>query len=94
MQLLDFLEAQGRGAAASLAVQVDAYAPDLSRWANGKRPVPEKFAVAIERATDGKVTCEEMSPGEPWRRIPDKSWPNPKGRPVLDFAAAVAREAA
>ena len=38
--------------------------------------------------TNGAVTCEELRPDKPWRRIPDESWPHPAGRPVLDFAAA------
>jgi DNA-binding transcriptional regulator YdaS (Cro superfamily) len=65
----------------------------ISQWACGSRPIPAERCPAIEQATDGEVTCEEMSPTEPWRRIPDKTWPNPKGRPVLDFASAM-KEAA
>lgn len=60
---------------------------------HGWKAIPEHHCPAIERATAGKFVCEDMRPESPWRRIPDKSWPNPKGRPVLDFAAAL-KEAA
>lgn len=60
---------------------------------HGWKAIPEHHCPTIELATEGRFRCEEMRPDSPWRRIPDKNWPNPKGRPVLDFAAA-AKEAA
>ncbi len=53
---------------------------------HGWKSIPERHCPAIERATNGLFTCEAMRPNSPWRRIPDKAWPNPKGRPVLDYA--------
>ena len=43
-------------------------------------------------AAGGAVTVEELNPNLPWSRIPDKSWPHPKGRPVVDVS--LAKEAA
>ena len=34
----------------------------VSQWANGTRPVPPTRCRAIEAATDGRVTCEELRP--------------------------------
>lgn len=58
----------------------------VSNWRMRERPPRAPQCVAIERVTGGAVTCEELNTDEPWRRIPDKAWPNPKGRPVLDYA--------
>lgn len=96
MKLCNYFTAS-RGNQARLAKLLGLPPSLLSAWAaedpDKRRPVPLDRGPAIERATDGVVTCEELRPDEPWRRIPDKNWPNPKGRPVLDFAAA-AKEAA
>jgi DNA-binding transcriptional regulator YdaS (Cro superfamily) len=78
---------QAAGGQARLALLLGLKPPTINQWIKGIRPVPDEHCPAIERATDGAVTCEAMRPNSPWRRIPDKSWPHPKGRPVLDFAA-------
>ena len=88
MQLANYLECRGHGALAELSKAIGAHAPDMSRWASGDRVTPEWRCPAIESETNGAVTCEELRPDKPWRRIPDESWPHPAGRPVLDFAAA------
>lgn len=62
--------AQGRGRQAALARAIGAHAPDVSRWAEGRRPIPVSYGAAIELATGGQVTRQEMFPTE-WRRI----WP-------------------
>lgn len=61
---------QERGRQASLARAIGAHAPDISRWAEGKRPIPVIHAAAIESATGGLVTRQEMFPND-WARI----WP-------------------
>ena len=58
-------------------------------WYEGRRPGPEKCA-AVEKATNGAVTCEELRPDLTWHRVPDRSWPGKRGRPMHD----VSREAA
>lgn len=69
MDLKKYL-AQERGRQAALAKAIGAHAPDLSRWADGTRPIPVPFGAPIEKATDGLVTRKEMFP-ETWRTI----WP-------------------
>ena len=61
---------QERGRLAALAKAIGAHAPDVSRWADGKRPIPAIHGAAIEAATGGLVTRQEMFPDE-WQRI----WP-------------------
>jgi len=90
MRLSEYLEPRGR--TADLARRINGHQQDCGKWASGERPVPLERCPDIERATNGQVTCEELSPLQPWHRIPDPTWPHPDGRPVLDFAAA-AKEA-
>ncbi len=89
MDLSNYLETSGVSQS-ELCRLIVAHAPDLSRWRDGTRPVPQDRCPAIEKATGGAVTCEELRPDLTWSRIPDKSWPNKNGRPVLDFAKAAA----
>lgn len=59
-----------------------------------RRLTPPDRCPAIERATDGRVTCEELRPDVRWQRVPDPTWPHPGGRPCIDVAAPTAQEAA
>jgi len=61
---------QERGRQAALAKAIGAHAPDVSRWADGTRPIPVVYGAAIEAATSGLVTRREMFPDD-WQRI----WP-------------------
>lgn len=61
---------QERGRQAALAKAIGAYAPDVSRWADGTRPIPVAYGAPIEAATNGAVTRQEMFPNE-WQTI----WP-------------------
>lgn len=50
----------------------------ISQWRRKVRPVPAERCPAIERATNGAVTCEELRPDVDWavlraRQRPD--WP-------------------
>lgn len=53
------------------------------------RQLSPKVCVGIERAFEGRITCEELAPAEPWRRVKDRSWPNKAGRPLVDYAQRV-----
>jgi len=56
--------------ASCLARRIGAFLPDVSCWANEKRPIPPHWAADIERATNGLVTRAEMN-------VPNKTriWP-------------------
>jgi len=69
MNLAQYLM-QERGRQAALAKAIGAHAPDISRWADGTRPIPVAHGAAIEAATRGLVTRREMFPDD-WQRI----WP-------------------
>ena len=60
--------ALAHGRQASLARAIGAHAPDVSRWASGRRSIPVEYGVAIERATGGQVTRQELFP-DTWARI-------------------------
>lgn len=86
MTLSDYLNST-RGAQSALCVAIGAHSPDMSRWAVGRRPIPPDRCPSIERATGGRVTCEELRPDVRWQRVPDAAWPHPGGRPCIDVAA-------
>ncbi|MDR6381798.1 transcriptional regulator [Paraburkholderia caribensis] len=75
-----------RGRLTALSKAIGAHAPDVSRWADGKRPVPIQFGLPIEQATNGEVTRLEMFPIE----VVAKVWPDLlKGKNgTVDRAAA------
>lgn len=84
MELKTYLS-QERGRAAALAKAIGAHSPDVSRWADGTRPVPVHFGAPIEKATEGAVTRQELFPGD-WATI----WPELvcESRRVPDLTAA------
>lgn len=82
-----------RGRKSQLAVTLGVPAQLVGQWANGVRPTPIDRAPAIERATLGSVAVEDLCPDATWSRVSDPLWPHPKGRPLLDLAAATAGEA-
>lgn len=78
-----------RGAAASLARLIDVDPPLISQWANGVRMTPADRCPAIERATLGKVTCEELRGDLAWKRVKRQGWKwHPDGKPLLDVTGA------
>jgi hypothetical protein len=73
----------------SLAELTGLHEQYLYQCMTGRRQMAPDRCPAIERATDGRVTVEELRPdlAGRWYRIPDPAWPHPKGRPLLDVAA-------
>lgn len=45
--------------------------PTVQHWLNGKRPVPVKRCVQIEKLTDGVVTRRDLRPDDYWEIWPD-----------------------
>lgn len=70
MNLSEYFQSQGRGAAKRLASAIGAHAPDVSNWARGLRSVPHHYGPDIEKATGGQVTRQDLFP-DSWQRI----WP-------------------
>lgn len=70
MKLAKYIS-QERGRLKRLCEQIGAHDPDVSRWANGKRPVPIGWCLPIERATNGQVTRKDLRPDD-WHLIWDE----------------------
>jgi DNA-binding transcriptional regulator YdaS (Cro superfamily) len=66
-------------------------APSVCGWRG--RPPPDRCP-ELERATAGRVTCEQLRPDMRWTRVPDAQWPHPDGRPCIDPAGPQAEVAA
>lgn len=82
MQLADFLADTRQ---TDLAAAVGCQSQLIWQWSKGVRQTPTDRCPAIERATGGKVTCEEQRPDVVWRRIADPAWPwHPQGKPLVD----------
>lgn len=83
-----------RGAVRAFASRLGVPPPLLSQWMSSDKPrkVPRERCPSIERATDGRVTVEQMRPDVAWVRVPDAAWPHPAGRPCIDVAAPAAQE--
>lgn len=58
------------GSVSALASSLGVQPPTVHQWCNGARPVPIEKCVAIERATSGAVTREDLRPDD-WQSI----WP-------------------
>jgi DNA-binding transcriptional regulator YdaS (Cro superfamily) len=83
------------GLAAAIARESGLSRPYVWQCAAGRRRWPLTALPAIERATEGRVTVEQLRPDVRWHRVPDPAWPHPQGRPCIDVAApAEVRDAA
>jgi DNA-binding transcriptional regulator YdaS (Cro superfamily) len=62
------------GGTCAVASIVGVKPPTVTQWINGDRQVPIERCPAIERATNGAVTCEELRPDFDWEylRTPTK----------------------
>lgn len=76
MNLSEWSKTRPRGAMGLLAKQIGAHLPDVSRWASGERPIPLRHAAAIEKATSGTVTRQDMFPNT-WAVL----WPELAAKP-------------
>jgi len=77
MNLSDYTSRE-RGDQAILARALGVPAQLLNQWSKGHRRVPAERCPAIERATGGAVTCEELRPDVDWQFIRKKPRPKPK----------------
>lgn len=58
------------GSKAALARAVGVKPPVIQQWIKGARPIPAKRCVAIEKATKGAVTRQQLRPDD-WQNF----WP-------------------
>jgi DNA-binding transcriptional regulator YdaS (Cro superfamily) len=69
MKLKQYIQAK-RGRLSELSEAIGAHSPDISRWADGSRPVPFPYGPKIEAATGGVVTRKDLFPNN-WQEL----WP-------------------
>ena len=62
--------AEKHGRSMALARDIDVPPSFVSKMASGEKAIPAEHCKAIERFTNGKVTCQEMRPDD-WH----KYWP-------------------
>ena len=67
------------GSQSALAGRLEVRPPTVNQWANGVRPVPPKYCLAIERATSGAVTRIDLRPDDYWLIWPDLPAPAAQG---------------
>lgn len=77
------------GGPTAVAKMLGIKAPSVVGW--GGR-VPSDRCPDLERASEGRITVEQLRPDVRWVRVPDPDWPHAGGRPCIDVAAP--REAA
>lgn len=72
MELRDFLDQNPRSGA-ELAREIGAHAPNVFAWASGRRPVPPRYAVLIERSetAQGLVRRWDLRPQDWWVLWPE-----------------------
>lgn len=82
---------------AEFARKLGLNADQVRQWRHqheDRRPSHTNCAL-IERITEGAVTCEDLRPDVPWKRIKDASWPwHPQGRPMVDVTRTETAKAA
>jgi len=54
------------GSQRALAVMLGVTPATVNQWISGIRPIPAERCPAIERATAGAVTCEDLRPDVDW----------------------------
>ena len=58
----------------------------LQNVMSGFRPCADELGALIELESKGVVPVTETCKDTAWVRVPDKSWPHPGGRPLIDPA--------
>lgn len=64
MRLEQYFQKDGRGSQSRLARMVGVYPSDVSDWKVGRCLVPVRYCKAVEKATDGLVTVQDLRPDD------------------------------
>ncbi|WP_218243223.1 transcriptional regulator [Comamonas fluminis] len=84
MKLSEYLNQLGRGGKSAFAKAIGAYAPDLSDWSAGKRPIPARYCPAIETHSNGAVTRIECRPDDWQTYWPELAQPSTPAQEVAN----------
>lgn len=88
MNLDQYLSRPDSESMAALAKALFLNPDQVRQWRHGhegRRPNADNCA-ALERVSNGAMTCEELRPDLAWSRIKDADWPGKRGRPVLEVS--------
>ena len=80
---------------AAIAAAIGVNEQYLYQCLTRRRPTPAERCPEIERASAGRLVCEDMRPDVVWHRLPDPDWPwHPQGRPLIDVTRPPAAQLA
>lgn len=65
------------GGQAEMSRKLCVSSPTVNQWVMGVRPIPAERCPAIEKATGGVVTCEDLRPDVDWNYLRSTSLPQP-----------------
>jgi len=69
----------------AIAVALGLHEQYLYQCLTRRRETPTEHCPGIERASGGKLLCEQLRPDVLWHRVPDTAWPwHAQGRPLID----------
>lgn len=70
---------------AAIAAAIGVNEQYLYQCLTKRRPTPMGRCPGIERASKGRLLCEDLRPDIVWHRQADADWPwHPQGRPLID----------
>lgn len=75
MNLLDYIKSPESIEVEALAGRCETSVGQLKQVAYGNRRANAQLAIAIDRATAGKVTCEELRPDIDWKYLRESAAP-------------------
>lgn len=78
MDLRTYLNSAPRGTSVAVAKALGVSPVMVTQWANGVKDVPPERCLAVERATEGKVTRADLRPDDFWLIWPDLKAPKRK----------------
>lgn len=88
------MAALGEGSPTAIAAALgDGITRQVVEYWQAKGRVPFERGPLVERRCRERghaIDVELLCPGMTWRRVKDKKWPHPDGRPLLDVAAEAA----
>lgn len=61
------------GSQTALAKALEVTPAAVNQWVSGARPIPAEQCPAIERATGGKVRCEDLRPDVAWEVLREQA---------------------
>lgn len=71
------------GGQAAMSRKLCVSSPTVNQWVMGVRQIPAERCPAIEKATEGIVTCEDLRPDVDWDYLRRTASPQPENMSTL-----------